>query len=188
MGKANPIRSEDIGQHLSGLRTWLTSTYVDRGVVDDQWKDIPTRFSERAQGLRMMQDHIDAGKIRKIGREILERVEHKAGKFFLYIEVEEEFLAPNLYEDLGEEFLWRNSKPSFHSILDFWYESPKGKRWDAMEYVIENGRFAAYFLYPGEVDKTDQDFREKRLVARMGDKPIRYPDENFDDWTIGSIV
>jgi hypothetical protein len=98
---------------------------------------------------------------------------------FLYVEVGDGWISPNIFKDEGELVRWL--EPANRELIDLLYEAwhlePKGKRWSVMEYDVKDGKFAVSFKYPEEVDveSMDHDRREDALVARYGDKPRVYP-------------
>ncbi|MDP5277818.1 hypothetical protein Q9Q95_02680 [Sphingomonas sp. DG1-23] len=98
---------------------------------------------------------------------------------FLYVEIGDGWISPNIFKDEGELVRWL--EPGDSELIDLLYEAwhlePKGKRWSVMEYDVKDGKFAVSFKYPEEVDveSMDRDRREDALVARYGDKPVIYP-------------
>lgn len=98
---------------------------------------------------------------------------------FLYVEIGDGWISPNIFKDEGELVRWLD--PSDDELTDLLYQAwrlqPEGKRWSVMEYDVRDGKFAVSFKYPEEVDveSMDHDRREDALVARYGDKPVIYP-------------
>lgn len=98
---------------------------------------------------------------------------------FLYVEVGEGWISPNLFKDEGELVRWldANDDDLIGLLFEAWRLEPEDRRWSVMEYDIKGGKFAVTFKYPEEVDveSMDHDRREDALVARYGDKPVVYP-------------
>lgn len=61
--------------------------------------------------------------------------------------------------------------------MDTWYLEPADKRWTAMHYTIEGGRFDASFEFNDIEGSSErmEDRRERILRTRYGEKPIVYP-------------
>ena len=127
----------------------------------------------------------------RIGEKILSNVANKRSRYFLYTEVEPNVVDISIYEVLESELLWLDDEDDpdgddevTYLILDAWNAEPEGKRWVAMEYSIDDGRFAVQLHYPGEIDFEDDDRREKLLAKRYPGKSVRYPplrDDN-EEW------
>ncbi|WP_308223060.1 hypothetical protein [Sphingomonas sp. J344] len=71
-------------------------------------------------------------------------------------------------------------------LFDIWHAEPdEAKRWSAMEYVVEDGKFRAEYKYPDEVDVTKPDIerREAALRAHFGNRKVVYPPiEGMTEW------
>lgn len=98
---------------------------------------------------------------------------------FLYVEIGEGWISPNVFKDEGKLVRWldANDEELMDLLFEAWYLEPEGKRWSVMEYDVKDGKFAVSFKYPEEVDveSMDHDRREDALIARYGDKPRVYP-------------
>lgn len=125
--------------------------------------------------------------IARIGEAVLSGVENEGGKFFLYAEVGPEVVDLSAYEERDAELVWivDDLVPDFDDeedgdgltdlILSAWYTEPEGRRWIAMEYTVNDGRFAVQFHYPGEIDLDDSERRNKLLAQRFPGKSVYYP-------------
>lgn len=62
-------------------------------------------------------------------------------------------------------------------MFDLWYSEEPNKRWTAMHFTVDAGKFEAKFEFDDleRPDEDDDDRRERILRARYGDKPIVYP-------------
>lgn len=98
---------------------------------------------------------------------------------FLYVEVGEGWISPNIFKDEGKLVRWLDAddKELIDLLFEAWYLEPEDKRWSVMEYDVKDGKFAVSFKYPEEinVELRDHDHREDALIARYGDKPRVYP-------------
>lgn len=129
----------------------------------------------------MAEDKLDAlgPLLSKIGGVLADIADDDPEGIFLYVEVGEGWISPNVFKEEDNSVRWltpRNEELT-DLLFDAWYLEPKGKRWSVMEYDIRDGKFEVSFKYPEEVDveSMDHDRREDALVARYGDKPVIYP-------------
>ncbi|KEQ51647.1 hypothetical protein [Sphingobium chlorophenolicum] len=121
--------------------------------------------------------------LNEIGQVVADVVGGDPNGIFLYVEVGDGWISPNLYKDEGE--VVRDCEITSPSLTDLiweaWHLEPEGPnmRWSVMEYSVENGKFDVRFKYPGEVDVEAYDHddarREAALRTRYGDKPVIYP-------------
>ena len=115
----------------------------------------------------------------EIGQELADIAGGNPEGVYLYVEIGQGWVSPNVFKDDGKSVLWLDFDDAELDDLLFeaWRLEPEGKRWSVMEYEIRGGKFEVSFKYPEEVDveSMDPDNREKALHARYGDKPIVYP-------------
>ena len=128
-------------------------------------------------------------KLAEIGNEALRLAGGEGKGIFLYVEIGDGWTGPNLFKDDGEaiHFIDFDDPNPLHDLLtQAWYLEPAGKRWTAMHYTIEHGKFDATFDYDdlegSEEDGGDR--RERILRARYGDRKIAYPPLPSDAWTL----
>lgn len=117
----------------------------------------------------------------EIGIELVRITGGDPDDIFLYVEIGEGWISPNVFKDRGDKVDNLDGNETLSDLLwEAWYaESEEGgiKRWSIMEYDIKDGKFDTRFKYPDEVDVEtfDIDRREAALRARYGDKPVVYP-------------
>jgi hypothetical protein len=115
----------------------------------------------------------------QVGGALARIAEGDPGGVFLYVEVGEGWISPNIFKEEAEQVRWLepDDKELIDLLFEAWYLDPKDKRWSVMEYVMKEGKFEVSFKYPEEinVELRDHDHREDALIARYGDKPRVYP-------------
>jgi hypothetical protein len=132
-----------------------------------------------------MEHGVSGEKYSRIGEALLSEVDDPEGKFFIYAEVEPQVVDFSVYEMNEIELIFANEDydDCSDAVLSAWYSEPDDKRWVAMEYAIDNGRFSVQLHYRGEIDLDDDDRREKLLAERFPGKAVRYPPpEELEDW------
>lgn len=119
--------------------------------------------------------------LNQIGLELRNIVGGDPEGVFLYVEIGDMWVSPNIFRDEGEVVRWYDDNDTTLSdlLFDAWYMEPDGPnmRWSVMEYSISGGKFHVSMKYPEEVnvDVPDVERREVALRARFGDKPVVYP-------------
>ncbi|SER03722.1 hypothetical protein [Sphingobium sp. YR768] len=119
----------------------------------------------------------------EIGVELVDIVGGEPDGIFLYVEIGEGWISPNVFKDEGRQIRYLDDNETLSDLLwEAWYaESEEGgiKRWSILEYEIKGGKFEVSFRYPDEVNVETYDEGDKRrgnaLRARFGDKPVVYP-------------
>lgn len=117
----------------------------------------------------------------EIGVELVNIVGGDPDGIFLYVEIGEGWISPDVFEDEGHQIRNRDDTEALSDLLwEAWYaESEEGgiKRWSIMEYEIKDGKFDVSFKYPDEVivEAVSLERRQAALRARFGDKPVVYP-------------
>ncbi|HUD90623.1 hypothetical protein [Sphingobium sp.] len=117
----------------------------------------------------------------EIGVELLHVVGGDPDGIFLYVEIGEGWISPNVFKDEGHQIRNLDDSELLSDLLwEAWYaESEEGglKRWSIMEYEIKDGKFDVSFRYPDEVkvETISMERREAALRARFGEKPVVYP-------------
>ncbi|WHO41093.1 hypothetical protein PMI04_003710 [Sphingobium sp. AP49] len=117
----------------------------------------------------------------EVGVELVHIVGGDPDGIFLYVEVGDRWISPNVFKDEGRQIRNLDSNRVLSDLLwKAWHaESEEGgiKRWSIMEYEIKDGKFDVSFRYPDEVDVEviDDERRQAALRARFGDKPVVYP-------------
>jgi hypothetical protein len=97
---------------------------------------------------------------------------------FLYTEAASQMVDMSIFKDLGDNLLFRWPMNGLGGVLlELWEAADPKKRWAAMQYWIEGGKFTASFTYPEEIDPNERtmDRRERILQQRYGNKKIVYP-------------
>jgi LysM repeat protein len=116
-----------------------------------------------------------------IGVELVDIVGGDPNGIFLYVEIGEGWISPNVFKNEGYQIRYVDDNETLSDLLwDAWYaESEEGgiKRWSIMEYEIKDGKFDVSFKYPDEVnvETISIERRQAALRARFGDKPVVYP-------------
>lgn len=116
-----------------------------------------------------------------IGVELVDIVGGDTNSIFLYVEIGEGWISPNVFKDEGHKIRYLDDNEALADLLwEAWYaESEEGgiKRWSIMEYEIKDGKFDVSFKYPDEVnvETISMERRQAALRARFGDKPVIYP-------------
>jgi len=116
----------------------------------------------------------------EIGVELVDIVGGDLNGIFLYVEIGEGWISPNVFKDDGHQIRYLDDSETLSDLIwEAWYaESEDGiKRWSIMEYEIKDGKFDVSFKYPDEVhvETISLERRQSALSARFGDKPVVYP-------------
>ena len=117
----------------------------------------------------------------EIGVELVDIVGGDPNGIFLYVEIGDRWISPNVFKEEGHQVRNLDGSRLLSDLLwEAWYaESEEGgiKRWSIMEYEIKDGKFDVSFRYPDEVDVEviDDERRQTALRARFGGKPVVYP-------------
>jgi len=118
----------------------------------------------------------------QIGVELVDIVGGDPDGIFLYVEIGEGWISPNIFKDEGAQIRYFDEDDEMLSdlIWEAWYtESDEGgiKRWSIMEYEIKDGKVDISFRFPDEVnvETISMERRQAALRARFGDKPVLYP-------------
>lgn len=124
-----------------------------------------------------------------VGREAVRLAGGEPDGIFLYVEIGDGWVGPSLFKDEGDSLRYVRldaSTPLFGLLNDAWCLEPADKRWTAMHYTIEQGKFDATFDYDDlEGSEEDGDGRRERILrARYGDRKITYPPFPSDAWTL----
>lgn len=112
----------------------------------------------------------------KVGELAVHIVGGRPDGVYLYVEIGDGWVGPSLFKDEGNAVRYFDSVDSGICDLLFnaWYLEEPDKRWSAMHYTVDGGKFDASFEF-GELEDDIHDRRERILHARYGDKPIIYP-------------
>lgn len=117
----------------------------------------------------------------RIGEEAGAIVGGNPDGLYLYVEVGDGWIEPNVYRDEG------NAVRYFDPTLELCHliataretENPEdpASRWSVMEYEVHGTKFDAHFKFPDQVnvEKYDKNRRENALKKHFGDKPVIYP-------------
>lgn len=117
----------------------------------------------------------------QIGVELVDIVGGDPDGIFLYVEIGEGWISPNIFKDDGNQIRYLDDNETLSDLLwEAWYaESDEGgiKRWSIMEYEIKQGKVDISFRFPDEVnvETISMERRQAALRARFGDKPVVYP-------------
>ena len=96
---------------------------------------------------------------------------------FLYVEAAPQMVSASIFKDLGDHLLYRMATSVLDDVLfELWEAETPGKRWSAMQYVIDGDRFTTVFSF----DKLDPEIstikrRQAILDQRYGNKQVVYP-------------
>lgn len=123
--------------------------------------------------------------LNRIGQLLAEDVEYPLDDTLLHAEVGRAYVSPSIFKDRGNHILYRD--PDLDrlgdALLDLWEAQQGEERWAEIEYIVRDGRFDATFVYPEEIDPTEEPLdRRRRIVAQyFGEKPIVYPPDEEGD-------
>ena len=125
-----------------------------------------------------------------IGQEAVRLSGGDPNGIFLYVEIGDGWVGPSLFKDKGKHILYVDVDPEDVGIdqllMKTWRMEQANKRWTAMHYTVEHGRFSAEFDYD-DLEGSDEDIEDRReriLHDRYGDKPVIYPPMPQDSWTL----
>jgi hypothetical protein len=112
-----------------------------------------------------------------IGNVLAQDKDYPLDGTFLYVEAASGSADMSIFKDIGDNLVCRwPMKDLFPAILDLWDAAPADKKWSALQYRIEGGRFEASFTYDlRDPEETTLDRRERVLQQRYGNKRIDYP-------------
>ena len=113
-----------------------------------------------------------------IGEAIIEQVGSGHQSIWAYFEVGDGWVDESVFIDHGDHAEWIEADDSIAgAVVAAWESEPKGRRWQGMEYRIDNGRFATRLTYADQFDPNSS--TSDRVVAirakHFGTKEIRYP-------------
>ncbi len=114
-----------------------------------------------------------------IGKEAMHVVGGAPDSVLVYAEIGNGWVEPSLFKDEGASVRYVDLGASTlgTSITDAWCIEPADKRWTAMRYTIDQGKFHASFDFD-DLEHSEEDTLDRRtraVRARFGDKPIVYP-------------
>ena len=124
--------------------------------------------------------------LNEIGQLLAEDRADPLHHILLHAELDRNFVAPSIFEDVGGQILYRDANiPLQDALLDLWEAQEAKKRWIEIEYVMQGDRFSASFAYPEDIDpEVDRLDRRDHIVEKhLGKKPIIYsppPDDAMD--------
>jgi hypothetical protein len=112
-----------------------------------------------------------------------EEVGEETDGVFVYAEFEPGVISLGVYKDFGEKVVsyWASSELS-DKLWEAWRAADPDKRWSAVFYTIEEGKFDVRFLYEGDWVEDEEGYTGRLpriLAAKYGNKPIEYP--TFDE-------
>lgn len=117
--------------------------------------------------------------LNEIGQLLAEDAHYPLDGTLLYAELDQNFVAPSIFKDLGDHVLYREPDLDLlgDALLDLWEAGDPEKRWRDIEYVIRDGSFHTTFIYPDEIDPQEErwDRRDRAVARHFGNKPIVYP-------------
>jgi len=116
--------------------------------------------------------------LNEIGQLIAESRAHARNDTLLHAEVAANFVAPSIFEDVGDHVQYRDADRRLtYALLDLWEVGESDKRWAEIEYVIRGSKFDAKFIYPEELDLDEDPLEHRgRVVERyFGKKLVSYP-------------
>jgi hypothetical protein len=117
--------------------------------------------------------------LNEVGQLLAEDAEYPLDGTLLHAEVDQGYVSPSIYKDLGDHAFYR--QPDLdrlgNCLLDLWEAYPPNMRWAEMLYVVRGQTFEASFIYPRDLDPKEwpMDRRERLVKAHFGDKPVVYP-------------
>lgn len=115
----------------------------------------------------------------EVGQLLAEDTDYPLDGTLLYAELDDNFVEPSIFKDLGNHILYR--LPDLHRLggclIDLWEAEEPAKRWTEIEYVIRDGKFDATFTFADDIDpeKDPMERRDQVVRRHFGDKPIVYP-------------
>ncbi len=113
--------------------------------------------------------------LEEIGRLIDDQLEGKSENAFLYSEIAENTGEAYILEDAGDRVIFHLADDEIiwaaHAL---WKKDPEDKRWQAMRYSLNDGKFSAEFDYFQEEDEddVDPDRLSRVLKERAGNRAI----------------
>ncbi len=114
-----------------------------------------------------------------VGREAMRLVGGEPDGVLVYAEIGEGWVEPSLFKDeeASVRYVDLGASALGTIITDAWCIEPADKRWTAMRYTVDQGKFHASFDFDDleHLDETTLDRRTRVVHARFGDKPIIYP-------------
>lgn len=116
--------------------------------------------------------------LNEIGNVLAQDADYPLEGTFLYTEAAAASADISIFKDLGDHLLFRWPMSGLSDVLlELWAAEAPDKRWAAMQYRIEGGRFDASFTYPEAFDPAEWtgDRRERVLQQRYGNKRVVYP-------------
>ncbi len=116
--------------------------------------------------------------LNEIGCVLAEDNDYPLDGTFLYAEVASQMVEMSIFKDLGDHLLFRLPINELSdALLELWEAAPPEKRWSAIQYKIEGGRFDASFTYPEEMNPEESagDRRRHILQQRYANKQVLYP-------------
>lgn len=128
--------------------------------------------------------------LNEVGQLLAEDTDYPLEGTLLHAEVDQGYVSPSIYKDLGDHALYR--RPDLDRLgdclIDLWKAYPSDKRWAEMLYVVRGPAFEANFIYPGELDPKEwpMERRERLVKAHFAGKPIVYPpwEDDAGDFTL----
>ena len=125
----------------------------------------------------------------RIGQEDVRLAGGVANKLLLYVEIGDGWVEPSIFKDEGAAVRYIDpfvSATLDQMLTDAWCLEPADKRWTALRYTIDQGKFRAEFEFD-DLEKSEEntgDRRERVLHGRFGDKPVIYPPLPLSGWEL----
>jgi hypothetical protein len=117
--------------------------------------------------------------IADIGREAVRIAGGNPDGIFLYAEAGDDWVGTSLFKEeaTSVRYIEIGDSPLDGLIMGAWCLEPVDKRWTAMNYTINGGRFHTSFTFDDLESSKESivDRRRRVLRARYGDRPIAYP-------------
>ena len=100
---------------------------------------------------------------------------------WLYMEADDGWLQPALFQDRPDAIQWFETDADFFElVMKAWYAEAPDRRWASLEMYIADGRFTTRLCYHDEVPADDgfdaSRRQEAAQAARFGNKRVIYPD------------
>lgn len=113
--------------------------------------------------------------LEEIGRLVDVQLKGNSENAFLYAEIGKNMGEAYILEDGRDRMIFHIADAEIvWAAMALWEKEPKRSRWQAMRYSIADGKFAAEFDYPGDIDQEEfsNDRSTRVLKERAGNRAI----------------
>ena len=122
----------------------------------------------------------------KISSLLTEDKDYPLDGTLLHAELDNSFVAPSIFKDLGDHVLyrWPDLRDLGDALLELWEAQEGTSRWVEIEYLIRDGKFEVTYVYPDEIGPEEDSILHRDQVVKkyFGEKPIVYPPMPEDEF------